>query len=98
MIEAAMSQGSLRRSSSGAAARQDAEHFAPFDVVRVREAVPGHALVGGEEGTIVEILDRPAPAYLVDFSGGSGDPAEADLPVVPLTAGQLTLVSPRRSP
>ena len=87
-----MSQSSLRRSSSGAPRRPKAEGFALFDVVRVREAVPEHRLAGGEEGTIVEILDQPERAYLVDFSGASADPAEPDLPVVALTAGQLTLV------
>lgn len=73
MIEAAMSQGSLRRSSSAAPGRRSAEGFALFDVVRVREAVPEHHLAGGEEGTIVEVLDRPERAYLVDFSGGSAE-------------------------
>lgn len=91
-----MSQGSLRRSSSAAPGRHGAEGFVLFDVVRVRQAVPEHDLAGGEEGTIVEILDKPAPAYLVDFSGGSADPADPDLPVVALTADQLSLVWSRR--
>jgi hypothetical protein len=90
-----MSQGSLCRSSSAAQDRRGAEGFALFDVVRVRHAVPEHGLAGGEEGTIVEILDRPIPAYLVDFSGGSADPADPDLPVVALTVDQLTPVGPR---
>lgn len=91
-----MSQGSPRRSSSAAAGRHSAEGFALFDVVRVRQAVPEHQLVGGEQGTIVEILDQPVPAYLVDFSGGSADSADRDLPVFALSADQLTLVwSPR---
>lgn len=89
-----MSQGSLRRSSSAAPRRRSAEGFALFDVVRVCQAVQEHQLAGGEEGTIVEILDRPVPAYLVDLSGGSADPADPDLPVVALTADQLTLVWP----
>ena len=86
-----MSQGSPRRSSS-AARRHSIESFALLDVVRVREAVPEQRLAGGEEGTIVEILDQPERAYLVDFSGGSADPADPALPVVALTADQLTLV------
>jgi Domain of unknown function (DUF4926) len=90
-----MSQGSLRRSSSEAPARHGAEGFALFDVVRVSRAVPEHHLAGGEEGTIVEILDRPARAYLVDFSGGSADAADPALPVVALTADQLSLLWPR---
>jgi Domain of unknown function (DUF4926) len=91
-----MSQGSLRRSSSAAPGRHSADAFALFDVVRVRQAVPEHHLAGGEEGTIVEILAQPVPAYLVDFSGGSADPADQALPVVALTADQLTPVWPRR--
>jgi hypothetical protein len=76
--------------------RRGAESFALFDVVRVRQALPEHNLVGGAEGTIVEILDRPVPAYLVDFSGGSADPADPALPVVALTADQLNLAWPHR--
>jgi Domain of unknown function (DUF4926) len=96
MIEVAMSQGSLRRTSSEAARRQSAEPFALFDVVRVRQAVPEHQLAGGEEGTIVEILDQPERAYLVDFSGGSADPADPGIPVAALTADQLILATPAR--
>jgi hypothetical protein len=91
-----MSQGSLRRSSSAAPDRHRAEGFGLFDVVRVRQAVPEHNLAGGEEGTIVEILDRPAPAYLVDFSRGSADATDPDLPVIALTVDQLALVWPHR--
>ncbi|MDF2780287.1 MAG: hypothetical protein K0S96_91 [Geminicoccaceae bacterium] len=91
-----MSQGLLRRTSSAAPRRESAERFALFDVVRVRQAVPEHRLAGGEEGTIVEILDQPERAYLVDFSGGSADPTDPELPVVALTADQLTLATPAR--
>jgi Domain of unknown function (DUF4926) len=91
-----MSQGSLRRSSSVTPGQHGAEAFALLDVVRVRQAVPEHDLAGGEEGTIVEILDRPVPAFLVDFSGGSADAADPALPVVALTAVQLSLVWPHR--
>jgi hypothetical protein len=97
MIEAAMSQGSLRRTSSAAQRQESAEGFALFDVVRVRQTVPEHRLAGGEEGTIVEVLDRPERAYLVDFSGGSADPADPELPVVALTADQLSLATSRAS-
>ena len=54
--------------------RRNIERFALFDVVRVRRAVPEHRLAGGEEGTIVEILDQPERAYLIDFSGATADP------------------------
>ncbi len=91
-----MSQGSLRHTSSAAPRRQSAERFALFDVVRVRQAVPEHRVVGGKEGTIVEILDQPERAYLVDFSGGSADPADPELPVVAITADQLTLTTAAR--
>lgn len=47
------------------------ESLGRFDVVRVRQAVPDHGLAGGEQGTIVDVLDDPERAYLVDFSGGS---------------------------
>ena len=86
-----MSQGSRPHTSSAAPRREAAERFALFDVVRVRQAVPEHRLAGGEEGTVVLILDRPERAYLVDFSGGSADPADPELPVVALTADQLLL-------
>ncbi len=91
-----MSQGSLPRTSSAAPRRESAERFALFDVVRVREAVPEHRLAGGEEGTIVEILDHSEHAYLVDFSDGSADPTDLELPVVALAADQLTLATPAR--
>ena len=87
-----MSQGSGRRSSSAVPPRRSVEGFALFDVVRVCEALPEQQLAGGEEGTIVEVLDQPERAYLVDFSGGNTDPADPGLPVVALTADQLILV------
>jgi hypothetical protein len=89
-----MSRGSPEPSSSSAHA---GESFGLFDVVRVRYPVADCNLGGGEEGTIVEILDRPDRAYLVDFSGGSADPATADVPVFPLTADQIALVWKFRS-
>ena len=91
-----MSQDSPRGLYSAAPSRRRAEGFALFDVVRVRAPVPEHELAGGEEGTIVEILDRPERAYLVDFSGGSADAADPGLPVVALTSDQLTRVWPPR--
>jgi hypothetical protein len=74
--------------------RRRAEGFALFDVVRVRSAVPEYRLAGGEEGTIVEIHDRPERAYLVDFSGGSADARDPRLPVIALTADQISRVWP----
>lgn len=57
-----------------------------FAVVRVLRAVPEYGLKGGEEGTIVDVLDDPERAYLVDFSGGSADPSEPGVPVFALGA------------
>lgn len=91
-----MSHDSPRLSSSAGHKEQTAPSLCQFDVVRVRQAVPDHGLVGGEEGTIVEILDDPERAYLVDFSGGSADPAAPDLPVATLAADQITLVRKSR--
>jgi hypothetical protein len=54
--------------------------------------VPEYGLEGGEEGTIVEILRHPSPAYLVDLSGGRADPAGTDVPVFPLSAEQIAVV------
>ena len=93
MSEEAMSRGSPQHTSCGAPAGRGAEPLGELDVVRVRRAIPEHGLEGGEEGTIVEILDRPDSAYLVDFSGGSGDPSEADVPVYALSADQIELVA-----
>ena len=93
-----MSRGSPQPWSSAAVA-QPAEGFNLFDVVRVRHAVPDCGLQGGEQGTIIEILDRPQRGYLVDFSGGSADPASAKLPVFSLAAAQIDRIwrsQPRR--
>ena len=88
-----MSQGSPRRTSSVAAAGPGAEPPALFDVVRVLRAVPEYGLAGGEEGTVVEILDDPNRAYLVDFSSGSADRSASELPVYPLSAELIMPVS-----
>lgn len=87
-----MSHGSPQPSSSRAPIERAPEAFGLLDVVRVREPLPKWGLAGGEEGTIVEIVDHPSRAYLVDFSGGSADPAESGVPVFFLTADQIVLV------
>lgn len=87
-----MSRDSPPLSSSAGHEEGAIDSLGRFDVVRVRQAVPDHGLAGGEQGTIVDVLDDPERAYLVDFSGGSADPAAPDLPVVVLTAEQITLV------
>jgi hypothetical protein len=88
-----MSRGSPQHTSFGAPAKRGVEALGELDVVRVRRAVPEHGLEGGEEGTIVEIFDRPERAYLVDFSGGTGDPSQADVPVYALSGDQIALVA-----
>jgi hypothetical protein len=60
-----------------------------------RQVLPRY--VPPRQGTIVEILDRPERAYLVDFSGGSADPAAPNLPVFHLTANQIALIWRARS-
>ena len=87
-----MSHGSPQPSSSRAPTKRTAEAFGLLDVVRVRHPLPDFGLAGGEEGTIVDVLDQPGRAYLVDFSGGSADPGETAVPVFPLTADQIALV------
>lgn len=87
-----MPHDSPRLSSSAKHKERTAPSLCQFDVVRVRHAVPDHGLAGGEEGTIVEVLDAPGRVYLVDFSGGSADPAAPDLPLATLAADQITLV------
>jgi Domain of unknown function (DUF4926) len=46
--------------------------FELLQVVYVREAHPALGLVKGECGTIVETLDQPYPAYLVEFVDDEG--------------------------
>jgi hypothetical protein len=41
-------------------------------VVYIRDAHPGLGLVKGECGTIVETLEKPDPAYLVEFVDDDG--------------------------
>lgn len=64
--------------------------FELLQVVYVREAHPELGLLKGECGTIVELLERPQPAYLVEFIEDDGSTkAEA-----PLTPEQLSATPP----
>jgi Domain of unknown function (DUF4926) len=47
-------------------------HFELLQVVYVREAHPGLGLLKGEAGTIVELLEHPHPACLVEFINDDG--------------------------
>jgi Domain of unknown function (DUF4926) len=91
-----MSRGSPRPSSSAPPdddrRRRGARPFALFQVVALRRAHPERGLTEGQQGTIVEIVERPERAYVVDFTGGTDD----DLRVATLTAGQLRPVPPGR--
>ena len=65
-------------------------HFGLLLVVYVREAHPSLGLLKGEAGTIVETLDRPYPAYLVEFIDDDGcTKAEATF-----TSDQLSATPP----
>ena len=70
-----MSRGSPSPTRSGDQRRQRTPRpprFELLQVVYVREAHPGLGLVKGECGTIVETLDQPYPAYLVEFVDDQG--------------------------
>jgi hypothetical protein len=70
-----MSQGSPRptRSNERRAQRiRRPPRFELLQVVYVRAAYPGLGLVKGECGTIVETLDKPDAAYLVEFINDDG--------------------------
>jgi Domain of unknown function (DUF4926) len=59
-------------------------------VVYVRDAHAGLGLIKGDCGTIVELLDNPYPAYLVEFIEDDGSTkAEAAL-----TPDQLSATPP----
>jgi hypothetical protein len=64
--------------------------FELLQVVYVREAHPRLGLLKGEAGTIVELLEQPYPAYLVEFIDDDGSTkAEAAF-----TPGQLSATPP----
>ena len=44
-----------------------------LDVVKLLAAAPDYGLEAGETGTIVEEIDRPGEAHLVEFSDRSGE-------------------------
>jgi hypothetical protein len=69
-----MSQGSPRptRSSKPRERGRPPQRFELLQVVYVRDAHPGLGLVKGECGTIVETLEKPRPAYLVEFADDDG--------------------------
>ncbi len=61
--------------------------FELLQVVYVRDAHPALGLARGECGTIVEALERPYPAYLVEFVENDGaTKAEAVFPPEQLSA------------
>ncbi len=84
-----MSHGSHRptRSNERRGQRTPPPRFDLLQVVYVRDAHPALGLVRGECGTIVEVLDKPHPAYLVEFIDDDGATrAEAVFPPEQLSA------------
>lgn len=70
-----MSPGSPPPTRSGDQRRQRTPRPPRFELLQVvyaREAHPGLGLVKGECGTVVETLDKPYPAYLVEFVDDEG--------------------------
>ncbi|WP_328653735.1 DUF4926 domain-containing protein [Micromonospora sp. NBC_00330] len=43
-----------------------------YDVVELREAVPGEQLPAGAVGTVVHVFNGPPPAYEVEFADADG--------------------------
>ena len=62
--------------------------FGMLDVVRLERAQPDHGLRRGATGTIVEIFERPEPAYEVEFTDETGE----FLAEIPVTPDDLSLV------
>jgi Domain of unknown function (DUF4926) len=62
--------------------------FALLQVVALRHAHPERGLAEDQEGTVVEIIEHPEWAHVVDFTGASGH----DLCLAPFTAEQLYAV------
>jgi hypothetical protein len=56
-----------------------------FDVVALVDDLPEEGLKAGAEGTIIEVYERPEPAYEVEFP----DPDGATIATVALQAAQL---------
>jgi hypothetical protein len=69
-----MSHGSPRptRSDDRRGRTRPPQRFELLQVVYIRDAHPGLGLVKGECGTIVETLEKPHPAYLVEFVDDDG--------------------------
>jgi hypothetical protein len=42
-----------------------------FDVVRLTSDLPEEGLQAGAEGTIIEVYEKPEPAYEVEFTDGT---------------------------
>jgi Domain of unknown function (DUF4926) len=42
-----------------------------FDVVRLTTDLPEDGLTAGAEGTIIEVYEKPEPAYEVEFTDGT---------------------------
>lgn len=60
------------RSNERRGQRTPPPRFELLQVVYIREAHPALGLVKGECGTIVEVLNEPYPAFLVEFIEDDG--------------------------
>lgn len=48
--------------------------FSELDIVRTSKAFPVHKLKKGEEGTIIDVYEKPVEGYMVEFSDETGEP------------------------
>jgi hypothetical protein len=60
-----------------------------FDIVALASDLPEEGLTAGAEGTIIEVYERPEPAYEVEFSDDDG----TTIATVALPADRLVSVS-----
>lgn len=47
--------------------------FCELDIVKTSKAFPEYKLKKGEEGTILDVYDKPVEGYFVEFSDETGE-------------------------
>jgi len=65
-----------------------------LDVVRLKRGRPEEGVTEGATGTVVEIFERPEPAYEVEFLDADGA-FLAEIPVAPEDLSLLQRPTPR---
>ncbi|MBQ0978090.1 MULTISPECIES: DUF4926 domain-containing protein [Micromonospora] len=65
-----------------------------YDVVELREAIPGEELPAGATGAVVHVFNGPPPAYEVEFADADG----RTVAMVTLRADQVVQRGAGRSP